>query len=47
MVVDGNSINFIYFVLVLLINYKVILRDNRSFSVMCVIDVIGIFCIFN
>lgn len=37
MVVDGNSINFIYPVSALQTNHKVTLRDNRSFSAMCAI----------
>ena len=47
MVVDGNSINFIYPVSALPTNHKVTLRDNRSFSAMCAIDAIGTSCTFN
>ncbi|HBE9443083.1 alkylmercury lyase [Clostridioides difficile] len=47
MVVDGDSINFIYPVSALPTNHKVTLRDNRSFSAMCAIDAIGTSCTFN
>lgn len=47
MVVDGDSINFIYPVSALPTNHKVILSDNRSFSAMCAIDAIGTSCTFN
>lgn len=47
MVVDEDSINFIYPVSALPTNHKVTLSDGRSFSAMCAIDAIGTSCTFN